>query len=91
MSETMTGLKKDVETSRRRLQQLRDEVRVKLHLAGKDLKDQWNKLEPRLDEVEKAAKDLTEASRVSLVEAAKSVEKFLNSLGSNEHKIHHTK
>jgi hypothetical protein len=45
------------------LRTLRDEVKVKLHLAGMDAKDQWAKLEPELFKVERAAEQATESSR----------------------------
>jgi len=45
------------------LKTLRDEIKVKLHLAGMDVKDQWAKLEPDLHRVERAAEQATEASR----------------------------
>lgn len=53
-----------VETSRLRtrldaqlndLAQMRDEIRVKLHLAGLEAKDVWNDLEPKLDKLERDA------------------------------------
>ncbi|MBL8917581.1 MAG: hypothetical protein JNJ54_01865 [Myxococcaceae bacterium] len=34
---------------KKELRALADEVRVKLHLAGMDLKDEFTKLEPQLD------------------------------------------
>jgi hypothetical protein len=34
------------------LEQMRDEIRVKLHLAGMDAKDSWRDLEPKLDKLE---------------------------------------
>jgi hypothetical protein len=37
------------------LKTLRDEVAVKIHLAGMDAKDRWNDLRPRIDEVEAQA------------------------------------
>jgi len=51
------------------LRTLRDEIKVKLHLAGMDAKDQWAKLEPELFKVERAAEQATESSR-KLVEDA---------------------
>jgi len=53
-----------VETSRLRthldaqlneLAQMRDEIRVKLHLAGLEAKDVWKDLEPKLDKLERDA------------------------------------
>jgi hypothetical protein len=31
------------------LQQLRDEIRLKLHLASMEAKDEWSRLEPQVD------------------------------------------
>jgi len=76
MSEATSELKKDLKNSLSHLQTLRDEVRVKLNLAGKDLQAQWSKLEPHLDSVEKAAKNLSEASRTAGADAVKRLEKF---------------
>lgn len=39
------------------VRRLADEVRVKMHLAGMDLKDRWKTLEPQLQEVEKKVKE----------------------------------
>ena len=41
-------LKADLEE----LKRMRDEIKVKLHLAGKDAKDKWHELEPKLEELE---------------------------------------
>jgi predicted nucleic acid-binding Zn-ribbon protein len=80
MSDTGSGLKSDLKKSLSELQRLRDEIRVRLHLAGMDLKDQWNKLEPHLADVERKAADVSEASRTLLDEAVKKLEKFRASL-----------
>lgn len=40
---------KRVKEGREQLKVLRDEIRVKLHLAGMDVKDQWAKLEPEIE------------------------------------------
>lgn len=36
------------------VRRIRDEVRLKLHLAGMDARDRWHALEPRLVEIEHA-------------------------------------
>lgn len=41
--------KPGVHTFQQELRAVRDEVRLKLHLAGMDLKQEWEKLEPQLD------------------------------------------
>ena len=84
MSDTGTELKNELMKGLTTLQMLRDEVRVRLHLASMDLKDQWKKLEPHLEDVEKKAENVTEASRAMLndavKEAVKKLEKFRASL-----------
>ena len=73
-------LKNELKKSLTTLQTLRDEVRVKLHLANMDLKDQWNKLDPYIADVERKAGEATEASRTLLHEAVKKLEQFRASL-----------
>jgi hypothetical protein len=80
MSDAKAELKKELEKGVTRLQTLRDEVRVRLHLAGMDLKDQWNKLEPHLEQVEKKAEDASDEARTLLAEAVKKLEKLRASL-----------
>jgi len=81
MSEITNELKNELKKGLSQLQTLRDEVRVRLHLASMDLKDQWNKqLEPHLADVEKKASDVSEASRSLINEAVKKLEKFRASL-----------
>jgi hypothetical protein len=80
MADARTELKKELEKSLTKLQTLRDEVRVRLHLAGMDLKQQWDKLEPQLEQVEKKAGEVSEEARTVLSEAVKKLEKFRSSL-----------
>jgi hypothetical protein len=76
MNEGKSELKRELEKGVQKLQTLRDEVRVRLHLAGMDLKDQWNKLEPHLEEVEKKAGEATDEARTMLHDAMKRLEKL---------------
>ena len=62
------------------LRTLRDEIKVKLHLAGMDAKDQWAKLEPELSKVERAADQATEASKKLLDETLKRLKSIRDSL-----------
>jgi CBS domain-containing protein len=79
-SSTTTELKKELKKSLSLLQTLRDEVRVKLHLGSLEVKDQWNRLEPHLGEIEKKADELTEASRAMIADAVKRLEGLRSSL-----------
>lgn len=69
MTQGGTELKQDIEKSLEALRTLRDEVRVRLHLASMDVKDEWEKLEPRLLEVEQVAESFTEATSAAVTEA----------------------
>jgi CBS domain-containing protein len=73
-------LQNELRKSLERLQTLRDEVRVRLHLGSLELKDQWRKLEPHLGDVEKRAEELTEASRAAIHDAVKRLETLRSSL-----------
>jgi hypothetical protein len=76
----MTDLQAEIKKGLEHLQVLRDEVRVQLHLAGLEAKDRWNKLEPKIDAVERAAVEATEASRDAVKEAITSLKDFRSSL-----------
>lgn len=81
MSQTTQELSKEMKKSLDHMRTLRDEVRVRLHLAGMDAKDEWQKLEPYLADVERAASDLSESARVALSEAIQRLTKLRSSLG----------
>jgi hypothetical protein len=59
------------------LKTLRDEIRVKLHLAEMDAKDRWQELEP---EIERAITKLEGATERALDQLVQKVEKFNKSL-----------
>jgi hypothetical protein len=50
------------------LRTLRDEIRLDLHLAGMEARDRWTAIEPRIEEAELLARDVTEASRKAIAE-----------------------
>jgi hypothetical protein len=55
----------------RELQTMRDEIRVKIHLAGMDAKDAWHeRLEPRLRELEGRLEETSELAAQELRAAA---------------------
>jgi len=60
-----------------RLDTLRDEAKVKLHLAGLELKSEWNRLEPELDKVRDAAREATDASKKALEDSVHKLEGLL--------------
>lgn len=80
MSQTTHELKEEIQKTLSTMRTLRDEVRVKLHLAGLDAKEEWRKLEPMLVDVERAATDFTQATRTAATETVKKLSKLLSSL-----------
>ncbi len=55
-------LKHDLEDARAAIRGMRDEIKVRIHLAGMDLKDEYAKLEPRLFDLEKIAEAVSGAT-----------------------------
>ncbi|WP_433928688.1 hypothetical protein AB3662_35030 [Sorangium cellulosum] len=82
MSNITSDLKSDLTKSLESLQTLRDEIRVRLHLAGMEAKDAWGKLEPTLLDAEKLAEDVSETSRNALRDILDKVKEFRSSLPS---------
>jgi predicted nucleic acid-binding Zn-ribbon protein len=77
---TATDLKDEIKKGLDHLRTLRDEVRVKLHLAGMEAKAEWNKLEPHLFDVEQKAHEASDASRHAVAEAVEKLKKLRDSL-----------
>lgn len=51
--------KQDLKAFQADVRALRDEVKLKIHLAGMDLKDEWAKLEPQIDRMASSAAIVT--------------------------------
>jgi hypothetical protein len=78
---TKGDLRKGIDAALSDLEQLADEVRVKLHLANLQAKDTWNrKLEPRLDQARRHAQEATSASKAAVEETVKALREFARSL-----------
>lgn len=45
------------------LQTVRDEIRVRIHLGGMELKDKWDELEARVGEIERTKPEATQKLR----------------------------
>ncbi|MBM4776612.1 MAG: hypothetical protein GQE15_02825 [Archangiaceae bacterium] len=52
--------KKEVRPLERDVRALSDEVRLKLHLAGMDVKSEWERLEPQLERAASSAAIVTD-------------------------------
>ncbi len=73
-------IKDTINQSMEELEQLAQEIRLKVHLAGMDTKKAWRDIEPKLESARKHAGEATEASR----EAVKDVVRLLR-----DFKAHH--
>ena len=71
-------VKAEIETQKQKLTTLRDDIKVRLHLASMDAKKEWDeKLSPKLLAAEDAAKNITESSRSALTDVITKAEDFL--------------
>lgn len=74
-------IKADVEKNFLKLSGLREEVKMKLHLASMDAKQEWDdKIAPHVFEAETAAKAFTDSSRTKIEQAILKVEMFLETI-----------
>jgi hypothetical protein len=76
MNEPKSDVKTDMNKTLSHLQTLRDEVRVRLHLAGMDAKDEWGKLDPLIAQVEGAAHEASEATQRAALDLVERLEKL---------------
>lgn len=73
-------LKQDFKAFQHDVRALRDEVKLKLHLANMDLKDEWAKLEPQL---EHAINSAALVSGEVVADLKKRLTEFRNRLSKN--------
>ncbi|MDB4935732.1 MAG: hypothetical protein JWP87_2704 [Labilithrix sp.] len=70
-------VKNEVTKGIERLSTLRDEVKLHLHLASLDAKQEWDdKLEPRINELQSTAHQVSDASRAAVHDLVSRVEGF---------------
>lgn len=77
MSDVSDELKKELKKTVDVLKTMRDEIKVKLHLAGQEAKDRWQKLEP---EIEKAGTEVAKTSKAAVDELVTRVKEFKKDL-----------
>lgn len=75
-AQTTAEIKSHVTQAMQLLRQLRDEVRVELHLAGMEARSQWERLEPKLAKAEQAGHQLTEVAKQQLQDAVEELKAF---------------
>ena len=54
----------DLETLLEELKQKRDELRVRMHLASKEIKDEWEELEEKMEEFSGKAKQFADEAKL---------------------------
>jgi hypothetical protein len=80
LKETSSELKKHIENTVMLVKTLRDEIRLDVHLAGMETRDEWKWLESRYAEVEVLAHRITDASKERLEELVAAFRRFQASL-----------
>jgi len=75
-SESRTWVEGEIEELRR----VRDELRVRAHLAKADLRDQWERLEGRFDDLERRLKQASRAAEEPLRALEKDARRVLDDL-----------
>ena len=74
-------VKNEVNKGIEKLTMLRDEVKLHIHLASLDAKQEWNdKLEPRINELSNSAHTASDASKAALHDLVTKVEGFYATL-----------
>ncbi len=84
----MTNLKTTFETGLQELKTLRDEIRVKLHLAGQEARGQYEQqIEPHVGRIEQQIKevrdDTVEALKEAIERAKTAFQEFRGRLGND--------
>ncbi len=81
LNKATQDLKSELEKSAHALRELREEVRVRLHLGAMDVKDEWHRLEPRLEAtLERAGRDISDASRTAIIQVTDAVRRLRQNL-----------
>jgi hypothetical protein len=83
MGTTTDDLKAEVKKTYSLLQTLRDETKVKIHLAGLDIKKSWDELQPKLHEAEQSAERAAESATEATLEAMKATAKKLQKIADS--------
>ncbi len=81
MSHSTVETNKDTSDVSARLATLRDEIRVRVHLAGMEAKQGWEVLEKEYNKVEGSVKAATVAPRADLKALEERFKSFLTNLG----------
>jgi hypothetical protein len=89
MNDLKHDVKNAVETALSDLRSMRDEIRLKVHLASMEARDRWHALEPRLASVEhqleKGGTSVAETLRDSVEDLRRSLVKLRDEIARRSH------
>lgn len=68
MANDKDEVRRQLESILTEMQTVRDEIRVRIHLAGMELKDKWNELETRFVELEQQRPEASQKVRDAAAE-----------------------
>lgn len=83
MAKTSEEIKNELHRSIDLLRTLRDETKVKMHLANMDLKKTWDELQPKLADAERMGERAAEHASEATLEAVKSAVKKLQDVAKS--------
>jgi hypothetical protein len=77
-------LQEQVQESLAKLHTLADQIRVRIHLGGMDLKDKWHELEGSFSKIERAAEHATADALKAVQDLVARLEELGGRLGKSE-------
>lgn len=83
----MNNIKETIGREIQELEQYRDRLRVKAHLAKNDLKDAWDRIEGHWPEVQAKFKEMEKPSMAALNDIGDSLKKMLSEIRSEYRRI----
>jgi hypothetical protein len=80
MQTNHNDLKTEMKETMAQLRALRDEAKLKIHLASMDARTTWNALEPKLQEAERSAEQATASALASVQQTVTKLRHLVKSL-----------
>ena len=81
------GLKQDYQDLLQRLKTERDEIHVRMHLAGNEVRDEWQELEKRWDQLQLKGERVKEAAGDSADDVAVAIRQLGDELKQGYQRI----
>lgn len=80
MTQKIEDVSAEIRKTLDRMSALREQVRVKIHLASMDIRDGWNRLEPKIEEAEQTALQASTSTLKTIQATAKKLEDLIASM-----------